>query len=67
MSALSHRGDSATPYENSVAVAEALERGQLVSYDGDGHTSSGRSDCVDNTVNDYLVNLTVPERDPDCR
>lgn len=64
---LGNRGDSATPYENSVAVAEALERGQLVSYDGDGHTSSGRSDCVDNTVNDYLVNLTVPERDPDCR
>lgn len=64
---LGNRGDSATPYANSVSVAEALERGHLVSYDGDGHTSYGRSDCVDEAVHDYLIELIVPDDDPDCR
>lgn len=64
---LGNRGDAATPYSNSVKVAEMLADGHLVSNDGEGHTSYGRSSCVDDAVAEYLVELTVPDEDPDCR
>lgn len=63
---LGNRGDAATPYENSVKVAEMLEDGHLVSNDDEGHTAYGRSRCVDAAVHRYLIDLEVPERDPDC-
>jgi pimeloyl-ACP methyl ester carboxylesterase len=61
-----NRGDAATPYENSVKVADMLDAGVLVSYDGEGHTSYGRDPCVDRAVNEYLIRHTVPHTDPDC-
>ena len=64
---LGNRGDAATPYDNSVSVAEMLAQAQLVSYDGEGHTSYGRTRCVDEVVEAYLIDLDVPERDPDCK
>ena len=64
---LGNRGDAATPYASSVKVASMLADGHLVSNDGEGHTSYGRSACVDDAVHAYLIDLTVPERDPDCR
>ena len=39
-------GDPATPYAWSQALAEQLESGQLLTWEGDGHTAYGRSnDC----------------------
>ena len=64
---LGNRGDAATPYENSVRVAKDLVNGHLVSNDGEGHTSFGRSRCVDDAVTAYLIDLEVPATDPDCR
>lgn len=64
---LGNRGDAATPYENSVRVAKDLVNGHLVSNDGEGHTSFGRSRCVDDAVTAYLIDLDVPATDPDCR
>ena len=61
-----NRGDNATPYEWAVSVADQLISGVLVSYDGNEHTSYGRSACVDQTVDDYLVDLVVPPADVDC-
>lgn len=61
-----NRGDNATPYEWAVSVADQLNAGVLVSYDGDEHTSYGPSDCVDRTVDDYLVDLVVPSGHVDC-
>jgi len=60
--------DPATPYEWSVALADQLESGVLVSWmGGDGHTAyySG-SKCIDNAVDDYLVKGEVPEDGLEC-
>ena len=61
-----NRGDNATPYEWAASVARQLQSGVLVSFDGTGHTSYGRSDCVDRVVDDYLIDLVVPPADVDC-
>lgn len=49
-------GDPATPYEWAESLADQLESGRLLTYDGEGHTAFGRgSRCVDDTVESYLV------------
>ena len=59
--------DPATPLVWSQALADQLPRGVLVTRDGDGHTGfrSG-SECTDRTVERYLVDGVVPERDVSC-
>jgi pimeloyl-ACP methyl ester carboxylesterase len=59
--------DPATPYVWSVALAEQLENGHLVTREGEGHTGYNKGNaCVDDTVDDYFVSGTVPETDPLC-
>ncbi|GAA5167079.1 alpha/beta hydrolase [Ornithinimicrobium tianjinense] len=59
--------DPATPYEWAESLAEVLDSGVLLTYDGDGHTAYGRSnDCIDSTVDAYLVDGTVPEDGRRC-
>lgn len=54
--------DPATPYEWAVSLADTLDSGVLVTYDGDGHTAYGRSnDCVGDAIDAYLLDGTVPE------
>lgn len=54
--------DPATPYDWAVHLAQQLDSGVLVSRDGDGHTGyNSGNDCVDEAVEDYLVDGTVPE------
>ena len=60
---LGNKGDNATPYEWAVGAAESLDHSLLVSYDGQGHTSYGKSDCVDNIVDDYFIDLVLPPGD----
>lgn len=60
--------DPATPYEWAVSLADQLDSGVLVSWlGGDGHTAyySG-SKCIDRTVDDYLVEGTVPQDGLEC-
>ena len=53
-------GDPATPYVWARALAHQLESGVLLSYEGEGHTAYGRgSDCVDDVVDDFLVDDAV--------
>ncbi len=60
-------GDPATPYEWGVALSEQLESGHLITYNGEGHTAYNKSNaCVDDAVDDYFVNGTVPASDPNC-
>lgn len=60
-------GDPATPYGWAVAVASQLESGVLVTLTGDGHTAYNKgNDCVDATVEQYLVDAVVPEADVAC-
>lgn len=54
-------GDPATPYEWSVALAEQLESGVLMTYEGEGHTAYGRSNaCVQDAVDHYLLTGEAP-------
>ncbi|MFD3739912.1 MULTISPECIES: alpha/beta hydrolase [unclassified Streptomyces] len=49
-------GDPATPYEESVSLAEQFPEGMLLTYEGLGHTAYGRGDaCVTAKVDAYLV------------
>ena len=54
--------DPATPYAWSVALAEQLSRGVLLTYDGDGHTvyRTGAPTCVRDVVDAYLLEAAEP-------
>jgi pimeloyl-ACP methyl ester carboxylesterase len=64
---VSTTGDPATPYEWGVALSEQLESAQLITNHGEGHTAyNGGIACVDDAVDDYFVDGTVPAADPHC-
>ena len=59
--------DPATPYVWAESLAEQLDSGQLVTYEGEGHTAYNKSNsCVNDAVDDYLIDGTVPAADPMC-
>jgi pimeloyl-ACP methyl ester carboxylesterase len=59
--------DPATPYANAVSLAKQLKSGVLISYEGEGHTIYAQGvACVDDTVDAYLIDGTVPTEDPNC-
>ena len=54
-------GDPATPYVWSEALAEQLDSGLLVTWEGEGHTAYGRANqCLTDAVDDYLVDGELP-------
>ncbi|MEM7286521.1 MAG: alpha/beta hydrolase [Actinomycetota bacterium] len=57
---LGNTGDAATPYADAVAVAGRLTNATLLTHDGTGHLSFGRSDCVNAVVIAYFIDLVVP-------
>ncbi|MDU0347946.1 alpha/beta hydrolase [Actinomyces sp. MRS3W] len=60
-------GDPATPYTWAQALAEQLDDGHLVTWEGEGHTAYGRAgDCVTNAVDDYLLAGVLPEEGLTC-
>jgi hypothetical protein len=59
--------DPATPYVWAQRLADQLENGHLVTYDGEGHTAYNKgSSCVDDVVEAFLLEGTVPQQDPRC-
>jgi pimeloyl-ACP methyl ester carboxylesterase len=59
--------DPATPYAQAVSLARQLSSGVLVTYEGEGHTIYAQGvSCVDDTVDAYLLEGTVPASDPMC-
>ena len=61
-------GDPATPYVWSQAMAEQLESGRLLTWEGNGHTAYGRSGhCIHNAVDTYLTSGTMPVPDLTCK
>jgi pimeloyl-ACP methyl ester carboxylesterase len=59
--------DPATPYQWAVALSEELSSAVLVSRDGDGHTGyNAGNECVDTTIESYLVKGVVPDGPVDC-
>lgn len=60
-------GDPATPYAWSTALAEQLDSGVHLTWDGNGHTAYGRSGgCIEEQVDAYLLEDTVPEDGFSC-
>ena len=60
-------GDPFTPIEEAQALADALDSGHLLTFEGDGHTIVGRgNDCIDAAVTAYLVAGTVPADGTRC-
>ena len=59
-------GDPATPYEGSRRMAVTLEDGVFVSVEANVHTAYGLNDCIDGVIDEYLVDLTVPDADTSC-
>jgi hypothetical protein len=59
--------DPATPYIWAEALAGQLESGVLVTYEGEGHTAYNKSNsCVNDAVDNFLIDGTVPATDPMC-
>ncbi|MEO8262061.1 MAG: alpha/beta hydrolase [Pseudolysinimonas sp.] len=59
--------DPATPYAQSVALADELSSGVMITYNGEGHTVYGNGvACIDDLVDDYFVKDVVPTSDPNC-
>jgi pimeloyl-ACP methyl ester carboxylesterase len=53
-------GDPVTPLPGAVDLAEQLESGVLLTWQGQGHTAYPKTDCVTAAVNAYLIDLVVP-------
>ncbi len=60
-------GDPATPLTSTQAMAEALEDGRLVVVEADQHTGYNVNSCINDVVNDYLVDLVPPDNGTECR
>ncbi|NUU23005.1 MAG: alpha/beta fold hydrolase [Streptomycetaceae bacterium] len=59
--------DPATPYAWAQALADQLDSGHLLTYDGDGHTAYLRgSTCIDSAIDDYLLTGTPPADGKTC-
>lgn len=60
-------GDPVTPHEGGIAMAQALD-GSLLTVDGKQHGAYllGGSKCVDDVVNEYLLDLESPPTDARC-
>jgi pimeloyl-ACP methyl ester carboxylesterase len=53
-------GDPATPYENTANLADMLGTGQVLTWEGEGHTAYPDTRCIVAAVDGYLLNLTLP-------
>lgn len=60
------KGDPATPYQWAVSLAEQLENGVLVSYEGEGHIAFGTSSCVTDLVTKYFNRNVLPQHETVC-
>jgi pimeloyl-ACP methyl ester carboxylesterase len=58
--------DPATPYQGAKDLTKTLGRAQLLTWDGEGHTSYLQSPCIDAYVNDYLVSGQLPPAGKVC-
>ena len=59
--------DPATPYVWAQALSRYIKGSHLITLQGEGHTGYGRgSACVDNAVDNYLINLEIPSKNRIC-
>ena len=58
--------DPATPYDGAVALAETLGSATLLTWEGEGHTAYGQSECINRLVDTYFISLKVPRPGTRC-
>jgi pimeloyl-ACP methyl ester carboxylesterase len=64
---IGNTGDPATPLKWAVALSQQLESAVLLENDAEGHTGYLQlSNCVDDIVNAYLLQLDVPAEGSTC-
>jgi pimeloyl-ACP methyl ester carboxylesterase len=60
--------DPATPYQGAKDLTNTLGHAELLTWNGEGHTSYLEgSDCVDKYVDDYLIHLALPPTGTTCQ
>ena len=60
-------GDPATPYAWAKALADQLDSGQLLTWEGNGHTAyGGDAPCLNDAVNTYLLTGAMPKKGLTC-
>ncbi len=59
-------GDPATPFEGSRRMADTLAEGVFVAVEANQHTAYGLNGCIDDLIEAYLVDLTVPPSGTEC-
>jgi pimeloyl-ACP methyl ester carboxylesterase len=59
-------GDPITPIESTKNMAQAMEKGVLVTVDANQHTGYGTNECVVKAVDEYLIGLKVPAAGLEC-
>lgn len=59
--------DPATPYQGAKDLAKTLGNAEVLTWDGEGHTSYLQgSDCIDGHVEKYLIDGTLPPAGTTC-
>jgi pimeloyl-ACP methyl ester carboxylesterase len=59
-------GDPATPYEQTAKLADMLGVGVVLTWEGEGHTAYPQTECVTRAVDEYLIDLKVPQAGLRC-
>lgn len=59
-------GDPATPYAQTAKLANMLGVGEVLTWQGEGHTAYPQTPCISNAVDDYLINLKTPPQNTVC-
>jgi pimeloyl-ACP methyl ester carboxylesterase len=59
-------GDPATPYENTADLAGMLGVGHVLTWEGEGHTAYPSTSCIVTNVDNYLLDLKVPQEGLKC-
>jgi pimeloyl-ACP methyl ester carboxylesterase len=59
-------GDPVTPLPGAEDMADQLDSGVLLVWQGDGHTAYPKTDCITAAVNAYLIELTAPDDGLTC-
>ena len=59
-------GDPVTPIAGAEDLAEQLDSGVLLIWQGNGHTAYPKTDCITTAVNAYLIDLTPPNDGLTC-
>jgi pimeloyl-ACP methyl ester carboxylesterase len=59
-------GDPVTPLPGSEDLADDLDSGVLLIWQGNGHTAYPKTDCITQAVDAYLIELTAPSDGLTC-